>query len=687
MKLNKWLFGAMAMAMLASCSDNDVVNSGKNPEDKGQGYVGINIQLPSVSSTRADGDDNLGSWNDQFDDGLSSEYAVNDASLMIFQVAKGGNEEDATYVGTFELQQGSMLPDEGADNGQITVKRRRVANVKGIDKTKDIYALVMVNGRATGVYGNNLEIAGITKGESTIVDLQYLVTKATLCNLNSTDAGSKGIFMTNSPLSPVKGGVNSPLKDAPNMDRLPVLVKLDAEKIYPTEDEAVTNPAGIIHVERAVAKVTCGEFLKDAEKVTVNGTTYLKTGLTVKADGKGDTNYELVVGNIEWAIDQVRNSSYLVRNTNRSSVKGGSDKLWRWYYATNDFDGKLNYRMVGHTGGLYDADDNEYYRPYFCQSPEYSKDRVADTDYLPTATATKWSASRAFYPRENTFPVSNMKYKNTTRVCFWLQFSLYDNEKKGLVAGNFYIKGKDKSTLYLDNKVMDDNGKAIALDPLTTQAINYLSANEKIQKHINKYLKDDGEGNKQMPENLIYRLFNFEVGTGEDGRLKFKSVSFIPEDPGDDKFHAAMAGVPSNWYDDDHHDAVFTEDLIADLNNLGDYYKYNEGKAFYEVRIKHFGDDLTPWKIGDTQSATDINEAYGSDKNKQENDYLGRYGIVRNNWYDLNVTSLSKLGDYEDPKIWNSDDWEDTPDDSKNQYIAVRLRVLSWAKRVQNVDF
>ena len=76
---------ALAGLMLGSCSSSDDLNGGGNntgSNQSGDGYVAFNINLPtqSGSSSRAGG-----SENDQFDDGTPNEYAVNDATLLIFE--------------------------------------------------------------------------------------------------------------------------------------------------------------------------------------------------------------------------------------------------------------------------------------------------------------------------------------------------------------------------------------------------------------------------------------------------------------------------------------------------------------------------------------------------------------------------------------------------------------------------
>lgn len=95
---------------------------------------------------------------------------------------------------------------------------------------------------------------------------------------------------------------------------------------------------------------------------------------------------------------------------------------------------------------------------------------------------------------------------------------------------------------------------------------------------------------------------------------------------------------------------------------------YEKGESYYIARIKHFGDALTPWNPGD---------AYNDDNLK----YLGRYGMLRNNWYELNVQSVSGPGYPDVPDVKPN-----TPDDEIDKYIKVSVNILHWAKRSQDVN-
>lgn len=77
---------------------------------------------------------------------------------------------------------------------------------------------------------------------------------------------------------------------------------------------------------------------------------------------------------------------------------------------------------------------------------------------------------------------------------------------------------------------------------------------------------------------------------------------------------------------------------------------------------------MTPWTPGD---------AYGS----KNDEYLGRYGVLRNNWYELSVNKVSNLGYPEVPEVK-----PEKPDDENDKYINVEVKILDWAKRSQSID-
>lgn len=98
---------------------------------------------------------------------------------------------------------------------------------------------------------------------------------------------------------------------------------------------------------------------------------------------------------------------------------------------------------------------------------------------------------------------------------------------------------------------------------------------------------------------------------------------------------------------------------------------YQKGVTYYYATvIKHFGDEapVDPDKV--INVATDY----------EEKKHLGRYGVVRNTWYELTINSVSGPGEPEIPEI------PTTPPDKQDSYINCEINILSWAKRTQGVE-
>ena len=132
----------------------------------------------------------------------------------------------------------------------------------------------------------------------------------------------------------------------------------------------------------------------------------------------------------------------------------------------------------------------------------------------------------------------------------------------------------------------------------------------------------------------------------------------------------------------DHTTSMTEEDakkLIED-SYVGTINYYKGGRTYYWSRpIKHFGDYYTPL-YNDNGEPVDF---YDQASDYNDNDHLGRYGVVRNNWYQLNITSVSGPGYPTIPEIPTGDD---NPDDSGTGYVKMNINVLSWAVRQQDIE-
>lgn len=168
----------------------------------------------------------------------------------------------------------------------------------------------------------------------------------------------------------------------------------------------------------------------------------------------------------------------------------------------------------------------------------------------------------------------------------------------------------------------------------------------------------DKEGMQTLIKGMAVNIF---ADKNDAEKYTFKANTTVSGSAGE---HDIMVG-------DILYDGVeLTEDEIASINNtIGKIYTYKDGVCYYVARIQHFGDEYTPWQAGD--------DTYGNDD--PEGKYLGRYGVVRNNWYELQISAIKNLGT---PTIPTA---PDTPDDENQYYITFKVNIHSWAKRVQNV--
>lgn len=317
-----------------------------------------------------------------------------------------------------------------------------------------------------------------------------------------------------------------------------------------------------------------------------------------------------------WTLDVTNQSSYLVRNVN------GAD----WWSLKAD--GK-DYRFVGAA-----AVADGLYRTYWGIDPNYSTGGTFTTQAGTTPTNLKTVGAND-YCLENTFNLTQMKDDQTTRVIVAAALDL-DGDGN---ADDFYVLDNDKSNTALTLEGITNTVKAAYLANGTV--VNLLKENLKPDQSIGA-------------ENLDV-TFDQKATTG--GYVTVTEITI--KDASASKFKTGA--IPEGLQ------AANNDAIIADVNAAHKIAYYKGGVSYYPVMIKHFGDDLTPWNNG---------EVYGSNNA----DFLGRYGVLRNNWYSINVTGIKSIGDPEVPKVYG------TPDDPSESWISVTINILSWAKRSQSVD-
>lgn len=424
-------------------------------------------------------------------------------------------------------------------------------------------------------------------------------------------------FMTNAVLSTKVGGTTDPTA-APELQ---ILAPVKSEFIYETEAAAQSGTAATdIYVERGVAKVTINNT-----SLAVNAS--LKT--------KAGTAPTLTFGG--WVLDNTENNSYIVRKV---------PATFTWNLKTESAAVTVDpYRFIG--GNAVDKlyGTAKLYRTYWAEDPEYTTTAANKTTTTTPTFVTTVGDDNPQYCHENTFPVAQQTHENTTRVVV----------KVNLSGADFYTIGADRKTLYTPDDVND----LVKTDLMDQSAFATYWAGESSTALT-------GAG-------LTISFSSTDAGVITVNDITIAKDAFTPN-------KSAAVSVKN--------DVPGGAAMITTLNTqLAKVEYFKGGDTYYVIRVKHFGDDLTPWnssewKTGYKPATGDVAAIYpDADDSRQIPNYLGRYGMVRNNWYDINLGEIVKIGSSTVPVLPG----DDTPDDDLDElYIKARINILSWAKRVQN---
>ena len=280
-------------------------------------------------------------------------------------------------------------------------------------------------------------------------------------------------------------------------------------------------------------------------------------------------------------------------------------------------------------------------RVYWGKDPNYSNELLRNTDkdgddlrnkefnFITATSEINKAFTDPVYCLENTFNLANMYQGQTTRVIFKATYAPKDDTGADLAdkGGTFYTIGNMKTILKKADLETAVNKAATSVLPGCT--VDYTNLETEGSHVITLADITDGTSGAVLEAETIY------------GTKKGKDI--VTEI--NDKL-GLKAGRP--------------EEMVG----INTYYK---GVTYYIARVKHFG-SLTPWKSGDS---------YGTDNAT----YLGRYGMLRNNWYELQVGNVYGPGYPGVPPVDPNQ-----PDDENEKYLSVSVKILSWAKRTDTVD-
>lgn len=344
----------------------------------------------------------------------------------------------------------------------------------------------------------------------------------------------------------------------------------------------------------------------------VDGRDAAKRQYSVTNDAGRTTTYNVELKN--WVLDNTNRSAYLTRHATTADFKTWAGLKNVKADAT---------RFIGATPVATTGDYQKFVRTHWAKDVNYdvhSTDINRLSDGNEAAVNGALGANNPQYCFENTFDVERMTIDNTTRAILAAQFV-----EEGKAAADLYLYDNDTTTLANAATMTDDITAAInAMEVVKARG----TATDLTFEEVNAHLR----------------------------RVKSFTIGDVP--------YAANAT-----------DAAVLKVFNTVYSNIGDINIYKNGMVYYQIRVKHFGDDLTPWNRGEAKvTTTDTYPVVNRDAN-----YLGRYGILRNNWYELNVATVNRLGYPAIPPL------TDKPDDLLNEYISVIVNIQPWVKKGKEI--
>lgn len=341
--------------------------------------------------------------------------------------------------------------------------------------------------------------------------------------------------------------------------------------------------------------------------------------ITVK-DKATSTDTQSKVTFSKWALDITNKKTFAVHNIDGLSSDFGA--IW----TTDRFTG-INNRVYWGKDPNYDNED--------LKKNDATGDDLRNKEFnFITATSeinkdfTNTTKTNPVYCLENTFNLKNMYQGQTTRVIFKAKYTPKDDtgDLADPADGTFYTIGNMKTILNTDKlkAAVDAVANPVLPTGYTIDYTNFKTEGSHVIKA--EYIKN-ASGTVLDSTALYGKKTGAEIVKDINDKLGLK------------------AGRP--------------EEMVG-INT------YLKGATYYIARVKHFSS--LKWQSG---------ESYGDNNDK----YLGRYGMLRNNWYELKVGNVYGPGYPGVPPVDPNQ-----PDDENEKYLSVSVKILSWAKRSDTVD-
>ena len=606
---------------MVACSDSQEPES---PEvdilsrfnSEGKAWMTLQIPLGGQTMTRT-----------TFDDGSDDEWRVKgdelkvkDAYILIFA---GANESAAKFASAYKVESPTL---NTSAYSQITATATITISDANINTGDKLYVFALLNNNSSAITdfsSNSITFANgtnLTGGSSLVSDLSDIT-------IGSIKDDNGNFLMTNATLAKA----NTPGAD------LQTLVEVPASYFFPTAAQAEANPAGHINVERLAAKTTVE--LSDGLAYSILGNSYA----------------EFASGDLSWALDNYNTSSYAYKHLSAVSYQRFVEN-----YAIEPY-----YPLR--------------YRTYWAEDINYADGATTDfTNY--TNVTPSWNALGSSTPptpqycAENTFDVGHMQDNCTTSVLVRLQLN------EGLDFYTTSVTGQDV-IFQLPSNTLEEQGTSASSSFSRTRSL-------KVTYDGTDYATIDDYLRTWLMQNSSD--FRDWVNTYAAGEPKHVNIAVSTPAGGGT---ATVTGVTQTARTFNSSEAEAFSTTYANIINSNVVLKfYDDGYCYYRVPIRHFDDTQTPWNSAPGMTGNGTNQAYAYSTDgtafsgtaeeiaeAQAQAYLGRYGVVRNNWYNISIRSVTHVGSPVIPPLTQN------ADDTVEQLLNATLEISEWVKHDQKL--
>ena len=436
MKFTKYFMPFAALALLASCSNDNVIepNVDDTPQEEVKGtYLSFNVAMATGQN---------GTRDDSFkgyDDGAEGEYAINNVWLYLYRVAKGtpagtgDTENDATLYYIKQVGTSSFTPDEddkdktaGLEKDAVTgniLATFQLTNMTKADKDNyNYYAYIIVN-KPTVVTSDpaltTSKLSDLLDETNTWAASGHAV--ASISNNKTVTFKSATAYndmipqygdntstfyftMTNAPLVDEDGNVT-------------YLAALDEDNFATSPAQAKTAAADV-YVQRGVAKVSIDVDDNEFTPGHIEGMDQEEVGANAVVSIQG------------WSLDIINKVTYPIQHVGTSDDFTSGNWKSDWFKSAGIHSGDYSH--------IFWSIDPNYNKKYDSEEAEgYNGNFLTDVNVGSTFNGT----SDVEYCLENTMDAKFMQKLQSTRIIFKASYMI-----DGSTAESFIVyPGTDKA--------------------------------------------------------------------------------------------------------------------------------------------------------------------------------------------------------------------------------------------------